>query len=82
MTAPVEIRAPKAFPITTGTGRWLTPTALATDIGVAPDVARSVLVRLRTRGFAEDDGALPQALARTAKGDWLIEHNEQLEQPK
>jgi hypothetical protein len=82
VTAPVEIRALRALPITTGPGRWLTPAALAAKIGVAPDVARSVLVRLRTRGFADDDGARPQAFARTAKGDWLIEQNEPLEQPK
>jgi hypothetical protein len=82
MTAPVDIRALKALPMSTGAGRWLTPAALAVEMGVAPDVARSVLVRLRTCGFTEDDGAVPQAFARTAQGDWLIEQNEQPEQPK
>ena len=82
MTEPVDIRVLKALPISTGAGGWLTPAALAAQLGMAPDVARSVLVRLRTRGFAEDDGAFPQAFARTAKGDWLIEQNEQLGQPQ
>lgn len=68
--------------MSTAPGRWLTPAALAPQIGVAPDVARSILVRLRMRGLAEDDGAFPQAFARTAKGDWQIEQNELLEQPR
>jgi hypothetical protein len=82
MTVLVDIRALKGLPITTSAGQWLTPAALAARIGVAPDVARSVCVRLRTRGFADDDGESPQAFARTAKGDWLIEQNERLEQPE
>ena len=82
MTTPVDIRALKALPMSTAAGAWLSPADLSARIGVAPDVARSVLVRLRMRGFAEDDGASPQAFARTAKGDWLIEQNEQLEQPR
>jgi hypothetical protein len=76
MTAPVEIRALHALPMSSAAGRWLTPASLAVQIGVAPDVARSVLVGLRRRGLAEDDGSLPQAFARTTKGDWQLEQNE------
>ena len=59
-----ELSAPRGFD----------PPALAQRIDVAPDVARSVLVRLRTAGLAEDDGARPPAFARTAKADWILEH--------
>jgi hypothetical protein len=82
MTAHVDIRALKALPMSTAPGQWLTPAVLAAKIGVAPDVARSVLVRLRALGRAEDDGAYPQAFARTARGDWWLEQNEQLEHPQ
>jgi hypothetical protein len=43
-------------------------------LGVAEDVARRCLVRLRGRGLAEDDGARPQAFARPARGDVALGH--------
>jgi hypothetical protein len=79
MTAPLDIHALRALPMSTAPRRWLTPATLGAQLGIAPDVARSVLVRLRTRGLAEHDTAYPQS-ARTARGDWVIEQTEHLGQ--
>jgi hypothetical protein len=78
MTLPLDTRALRALPQSTGPGRWLTSASLAQRIDVAPDVARSVLVRLRARELAEHDGEHPQAFARTAKVDWQLEQDERL----
>jgi hypothetical protein len=82
MTAPVDIRVLRALPTSTRAGRWHTPVALAVELRVAPDDARSVLVGRRRCGFSEDDRAFPQAVGRAVNGDWLIEHNDQPEQSK
>ena len=79
MTAHVDIRAFNAPPMSTGPG-WRTPAALSAQACVAPGVARSVVVRLRIRGLAGDDVALPPTFPRTAWGDWVTEPTEHLEQ--
>lgn len=70
----LKARVLRVLPMSTGRGQWLTPAATPQQVGIARGVARSVLVRLRARGLAEDDGERPQAFGRTARGDWLLEH--------
>lgn len=71
---PLDARVLRVLSMTTGRDHWLTAAAAAQQVGIARDVARSVLVRLRARGLAEDDGEHPQAFGRTARGDWILEH--------
>lgn len=54
-------------------GRWLSAQDVADRLHIAPDVARSVLVRLRGAWLVEDDGERPQAFARLARGDHELE---------
>jgi hypothetical protein len=72
--ARMDLRLLAALPMDLGAGRWLTPADVSERLSVAPDVARSVLVRLRALGLALDDGERPQAFARTARADVLLEH--------
>jgi Flp pilus assembly protein CpaB len=74
LVAGVDLRVLAALPMDLGAGRWLTPADVSERLSVAPDVARSVLVRLRGLGLALDDGERPQAFARTARADVLLEH--------
>jgi hypothetical protein len=69
-----DLRVLSALPMDLAPGRWLTPADVSERLSVAPDVARSVLVRLRARGLALDDGECPQAFARTARAEVVLEH--------
>ena len=73
MTA-LDTRILSALPMEIRAGRWLTPADLSERLSVAEDVARSVLVRLRARGLALDNGERPQAFARQARAEVLLEH--------
>jgi DNA-binding GntR family transcriptional regulator len=69
-----DLRLLTALPRDLDPGRWLTPADVSNRLSVAPDVARSVLVRLRARGLVLDDGERPQRFARMARADVLLEH--------
>ena len=80
MTAPVDIRALKALPTSTGAGRWLTSVALwvhrlAWRL-MSPAMFSSAFAFAGSLRTTAPSGAL----ARTARGDWLIEQTEHLEQ--
>lgn len=68
-----DLRILGALPMDVAAGRWLTPADVSERLSVAPDVARSVLVRLRSRGLVLDDGERPQAFARTARAEVSLE---------
>lgn len=70
----LDARVLQALPRELDPGRWLTPAAVAARLDIADaGVARSVLVRLRRRGFTIDDGERPQAFARTALAEAALE---------
>jgi len=71
-----DLRVVAALPMDAASGRWLTPADVSERLAMAPDVARSVLVRLRSRGLALDDGERPQAFARTARADVVLDHTD------
>ena len=76
-TAPfstTDLRVLAALPMEIGGGRWLTPADVSKRLSIAPDVARSVLVRLRAHFLVTDDGERPQAFARTARAEVVLEH--------
>jgi hypothetical protein len=53
--------------------RWLRAADVSDRLGLAPDVAASVLARLCGRSLVEHDGERPRAFARTTRGDCALE---------
>ncbi len=68
----IDAKVLRALPSNRDRG-WLSAHGVADRLHIAPDVARSVLVRLRGAWLVEDDGERPQAFARLARGDHELE---------
>ena len=62
-----------SLPMNADGGRWPTAAMVAARADITPEIARAMLVSLRGRWLAEDDGERPRAFARTRRGDWALE---------